>query len=254
MIATFNLTRTGNTAMRLSDFKALTFDCYGTLIDWEGGILNELKPWAEKNGLKFTDDQILEAFAEVESAVEHDNPGWIYRNILAETHRQLAKKWGIKANEADAKEFGESVPRWPAFPDSAEAPAYLKQHYTLVILSNVHNDGIAASAKKMGNPFHHIFTAEMIGSYKPAIRNFEYMLDKLNGLGIAKDKILHTAQSLFHDHAPAQTVGLARAWINRRAGKQGQGATKKLPNQPSVHFEYKTLAEFAAAHKAEQKK
>ena len=186
--------------------------------------------------------------------MEHDNPGWIYRNILAETHRQLAKKWGLKADEATAKEFGESVPRWPAFPDSAEALAYLKQHYTLVILSNVHNDGIAASAAKMGNPFHHIFTAEMIGSYKPAIRNFEYMLDKLNGLGIAKDKILHTAQSLFHDHAPAQAVGLARAWINRRAGKQGQGATKKLPNQPSVHFEFKTLGEFAQAHRAEQKK
>ncbi|MCC7048074.1 MAG: haloacid dehalogenase type II [Alphaproteobacteria bacterium] len=240
--------------MRLSDFKALTFDCYGTLIDWEAGILNELKPWAKKHGLNYTDDQILETFAEVESAVEHDNPGMIYRDILAEVHRKLAAKWKIAADEKAAKDFGESVPRWPAFPDSAEALAYLKQHYTLVILSNVHNDGIAASAKKMGNPFHHIFTAEMIGSYKPSLRNFEYMIDKLKGLGLPKDKILHTAQSLFHDHKPAQEMGLTSAWIDRRAGKQGQGATKKLASQPKVQFRFTSLAEFAAAHKAEQKK
>lgn len=240
--------------MRLSDFKALTFDCYGTLIDWEAGILAELKPWAAKHGLKFTDDQILEAFAEVESATEHDNPGMIYRDILAEVHRKLAKRWSLKADEAAARDFGQSVPRWPAFPDSAEALAYLKQHFMLVILSNVHNDGIAASAAKMGNPFHHVFTAEMIGSYKPSRRNFEYLIDRMKGLGVPKDKILHTAQSLFHDHKPAQEIGLARAWINRRAGKQGQGATKKLPSQPTVDFEFKTLGEFAAAHKAEQKK
>jgi 2-haloalkanoic acid dehalogenase type II len=242
------------TAMRLSDFKALTFDCYGTLIDWEAGILNELKPWAEKNGLEFTDDQSLEAFAEIESATQHDNPAMIYRDILAQVHRRLAKKWGVNADEAAAKEFGESVPRWPAFPDSAEALAYLKQHYTLVVLSNVHNDGIAASAAKLGNPFHHVFTAEMIGSYKPSLQNFEYMLDNMNGLGIAKDKILHTAQSLFHDHKPANEVGLTSAWIDRRAGKQGQGATRKLPNQPKVHFKFSTLGDFAAAHNTEQKK
>jgi 2-haloacid dehalogenase len=241
--------------MRLSDFKALTFDCYGTLIDWEAGILAELKPWLQqKNGPKLTDDQILETFAEIESATEHAHPGMIYRDILAEVHRQLAKKWGIAADEAAAKVFGDSVPRWPAFPDSAEALAYLKQHYMLVILSNVHNDGIAASAAKMGKPFHHIFTAEMIGSYKPSPRNFEYLVEKMQGLGVPKDKILHTAQSLFHDHTPAQAIGLTSAWIDRRAGKQGQGATKKLARQPEVQFKFNTLGELAAAHRAEQKK
>jgi 2-haloalkanoic acid dehalogenase type II len=238
--------------MRLSDFKALTFDCYGTLIDWEAGILNELKPWARRNGLDLPDDRILEDFAEIESAVEHDHPAMIYRDVLAEVHRRLARSWGVPEDGAAARDFGDSVPRWPAFPDSAAALAYLRQHFTLVILSNVHNEGIAASARKLGNPFHHIFTAEMIGSYKPSRRNFEFMIDKLNGLGIPKDKILHTAQSLFHDHKPAQEIGLVSAWIDRRAGKQGQGATKKLATPPKVQFRFETLAQLAEAHRAMQ--
>src|SRR5579864_6145065 len=135
--------------MDLHSFKALTFDCYGTLIDWESGILAELKPWVAANGLKLTDDQILEAYGEAEFACEGVAPSKIYPGILADTMKALAKHWKIPASDAQAAEFGRSVPRWPAFPDSAAALQYLKQHYKLVILSNVDRASFAESNKKL---------------------------------------------------------------------------------------------------------
>ena len=131
--------------MNLLSFKALTFDCYGTLIDWESGILAELKPWVAASGRTLSDDQILEGFGEEESRCETATPSKLYPGILADTFCALGSRWGIAASEAQAAEFGRSVPRWPAFADSAAALAYLKQHYKLVILSNVDRASFAAS-------------------------------------------------------------------------------------------------------------
>ncbi|MGQ0675293.1 MAG: haloacid dehalogenase type II [Rhodospirillales bacterium] len=237
--------------MRISDFKAMTFDVYGTLIDWEAGLLNELGPWARKHGLMPADGAILEAFAAVESPVQREHPRMAYRDVLAETHRRFAATWGIAADEAAALAFGASISRWPAFPDSAAALGYLKGHFTLAALSNVDDASIEPSLEKLGRPFHHVFTAQQIGSYKPDRRNFEYAIAKLAALGIAKKDILHVAQSLYHDHVPAQALGMTSAWIDRRAGKPGAGATAPLANPPKVQFRFKTMAALADRHRAE---
>jgi 2-haloalkanoic acid dehalogenase type II len=235
--------------MNLLSFKALTFDCYGTLIDWERGILAELKPWAAARGRKLTDDQILEAFGEAESRVETATPSKLYPGILADTFRALAQRWEIPASEAEAQAFGRSVPRWPAFPDSAEALHYLKRHYKLVILSNVDRASFAESSKKLEVAFDKVVTAEDVGSYKPDLRNFRRLLDELEPMGLGKEQILHTAQSLFHDVVPAKAMGLKTAWINRRKGRPGGGATVLPKGDATPDIEFPSMAAFVEAHR-----
>ncbi|MBL8670245.1 MAG: haloacid dehalogenase type II [Alphaproteobacteria bacterium] len=233
--------------MRINDFSVLAFDCYGTLIDWEAGILAELTPWLRRNGGTQADDAILEAFGAAESSVEAESPFRLYPDVLAEVHRRLAVTWGIAKDEAAARAFGASVGRWPAFADSAESLRYLKQHYKLVILSNVDRASFAESNKKLGVTFDRICTAQDVGSYKPSPRNFDYLLKEMAGMGIAKERILHTAQSLFHDHAPAKAAGLRTIWINRRKGRPGGGATPPAEAKPD--WEVASLAEMVALHK-----
>ena len=235
--------------MDLRNFKALTFDCYGTLIDWESGILAELKPWVGASGLKLTDDQILEAFGEAESACEAATPSKVYPGILADTMRALAKRWKISATDAQTATFGGSVPRWPAFPDSAAALQYLKQHYKLVILSNVDRASFTESNKKLQVTFDKIVTAQDVGSYKPDLRNFRQLLAEVDKLGIRKEQILHTAQSLFHDVAPAKSVGLKTCWINRRKGRSGGGATKAPIGDATPDIEFSSMAALVEAHR-----
>jgi 2-haloalkanoic acid dehalogenase type II len=235
--------------MDLRSFKALTFDCYGTLIDWESGILAELKPWVAAGGRELTDDQILEAFGEAESACEAATPSKIYPGILADTMRALAKRWNISATDAQTAEFGDSVPRWPAFRDSAAALQYLKQHYKLVILSNVDRASFAESNKKLQVTFDKIVTAQDVGSYKPDLRNFRQLLAEVDKLGIRKEQILHTAQSLFHDVVPAKSVGLKTCWINRRKGRPGGGATKVPTGDATPDIEFASMAALVDAHR-----
>ncbi len=237
--------------MKLSDFSTLTFDCYGTLIDWESGIFNALQPLVAKAANGFNRDQVLEAYARHESAQEHETPDMIYSALLTHVHARLAKEWGVAADPAADAAFGGSVPDWPAFPDSAGALAYLKQHYKLVILSNVDRVSFAGSNKRLGVVFDAIYTAQDIGSYKPNVRNFHYMLEKLAAQGITKDKILHTAQSLFHDHGPAKKVGMTSCWIDRRHAAAGWGATMPPPAEAAYEWRFTSLQAMADAHKAE---
>jgi 2-haloacid dehalogenase len=237
--------------MRLSDFSVLTFDCYGTLIDWETGISEALAPWLVRAGVSRGRDQILEAFAELESAQQAATPGLRYPELLAEVHQGLAERFGIAPDPKAAEEFGASVGNWPAFPDSAEALAYLKQHYQLVILSNVDRASFAQSNESLGVSFDAIYTAEDIGFYKPNPRNFDYLLAHLAEQGIGKAQILHTAESLHHDHIPAKRIGLATCWIHRRAGKQGHGATRVPDAEVRPDFRFESLAAMADARRAE---
>jgi 2-haloalkanoic acid dehalogenase type II len=237
--------------MRLHDFRVLTFDCYGTLIDWESGIYTALQPLLAQSKLGLSRDQVLETFAQHESAQEEETPGMIYSKLLATVHRRLAKAWDIKSDEAEHVRFGASVPHWPAFPDSAEALAYLKQHYQLVILSNVDRESFKGSNRHLGVVFDAIYTAQDVGSYKPNRRNFEYLLKHLSDRGIARTDILHTAQSLFHDHAPARQIGLASAWIDRRHDQGGWGATMAPPKEAGYDFKFPSMAAMVEAHKAE---
>jgi 2-haloacid dehalogenase len=235
--------------MKLTQFKVLSFDCYGTLIDWETGLWTALEPLA--NMANIGRDAALETFGALEAAQQSETPDLLYRDLLARVHAKLAAHWGAPASDATNKTFGASIGNWPAFPDSAEALAYLKQHYKLVILSNVDRQSFAASNKRLGVAFDVIRTAEDIGSYKPNLRNFHDLIATVRALGHDKSDLLHTAQSLFHDHAPAEHLGLARCWINRRADKAtGSGATKPVAHMPKLNFEFPTLAAMAEAHMA----
>jgi 2-haloacid dehalogenase len=238
--------------MRLCDFKVLSFDCYGTLIDWESGIAAALRPLLDRRAGPLSRDEALAAFARHETAQEAETPGMIYADLLARVHARLAAEWGIASSEDEHRAFGASVAAWPAFADAPGALQYLKQFYKLVILSNVDRRSFAASEKRLGVAFDAVFTAEDIGSYKPDLRNFRHMLDALQRMGHAPGEILHTAQSLFHDHMPANALGLHSAWIDRRGGAENAGATPPPP--PGVHYDcrYASLAEFVAAHRAER--
>lgn len=237
--------------MRLSDFKVLSFDCYGTLIDWESGIAAAFAPLAAKSPLRRSREETLESFARHESAQEGETPGLLYSELLARVHRALAAEWGAAAAQEEHRAFGASVGDWPAFADSAAALAYLKGFFKLVILSNVDRVSFAGSEARLGVAFDAVYTAEEIGSYKPDPRNFRHMLAALGALGYRKSDILHVAQSLYHDHAPANREGLASAWIDRRQGAAGWGATMPPPEGVRWDFRFNSLAEFAEAHRRE---
>lgn len=239
--------------MKLTDFTTLSFDCYGTLIDWETGLLSALAAWRARTGLAASDDDFLQAFAAAESAEEGANARAPYPQILAGALERMAANFGVDTREGECAAFGASVGNWPAFPDTTKALAILKQHYKLVILSNIDRASFARSNERLGIEFDAIYTAQDIGSYKPSPRNFNYLLDHLQAdLGVSPDQLLHTAQSLYHDHVPARAMGLATCWINRRAGKEsagkpGGGATKTPATEVTPDFTFASMGEMAAA-------
>ncbi len=237
--------------MKLRNFKVLTFDCYGTLIDWESGMIAGLAPLTAQLTHPPTRDQILEAHAYYESTQQRQTPAALYPAILATVYRRLAEEWGIAVTPADCAQYGRSVKNWPAFDDSAVALQYLKQHYKLVILSNVDHASFAASNAKLDVAFDAIYVAEDIGTYKPHPANFDYMLTMLGKLGYGKADILHTAESMFHDLGPANQHGVASAWIHRRHQREGFGATMPPGTLPAYDFRFTSMAELAAAHRQE---
>jgi len=236
--------------MRLTDCTTLTFDCYGTLIDWESGIVAALQPLLARLGTAPSRDAALAAFARHETRLEAAHPTMRYRELLARVHDALAHEWGAAPDAAGSRRFGASVGDWPAFADTAASLAYLRRHYRLVILSNVDRDSFRASSVRLGVDFDAVFTAEDIGTYKPDPRNFAWLVEHLATMGVAKSQILHTAQSLFHDHAPANAAGLASAWIDRRHAASGWGATAAPPAGVRYDFRFASLAELVAAHQA----
>ena len=235
--------------MKLGDFTTLTFDCYGTLIDWEAGIGTALGAWAGASRLDAAPEALIEAFNRNEHRVQGENPAMLYPLILAEALRGMAADFGVAVADADARAFGASIGEWPAFADSPGALAYLKEHYKLVILSNVDRASFARSNEKLGVAFDAVFTAEEIGTYKPDLRNFHYLLEKLGAMGVAKGDILHTAQSLYHDHGPAKELGLASCWIDRH-GTAGESSATPAP-EATPDFRFHTMEALAAAHRAE---
>lgn len=241
--------------MNLSDFKVLTFDCYGTLIDWESGMVAGLKPLtdriAARDGRPLDRNAVLEAHARQESFHQRQTPAKTYSDLLACVYRRLAEEWGLSVSWDEALGYGRLVANWPAFADSAESLAYLKAHFKLVILSNVDNASFAHSNARLGVDFDAIYTAEDVGSYKPAAANFEYMLEKLATRGIGSSDILHTAESMFHDHAPANRHGLKNCWIYRRHADEGFGATMHPGDMPHYDFRFTSMADMVEAHRAE---
>jgi 2-haloacid dehalogenase len=236
-----------NLAVDLAAFKALSFDCYGTLIDWEAGIAAVLRPWAREAGLDLDDERLLAAYAGHEAAVERDRPTAPYPEVLATAFRRTGETLGRPVDDAWAGRLGASIPDWPAFPDSADALASLATRYRLLVVSNVHRDGFAASNRRLRGRFDAVITAEDVGAYKPADNHFRALLATVDDLGIARAELLHVAQSLFHDHVPARRAGLRSVWINRRHDRPGWGATPEPSEAWTYDLELTSLAELAAA-------
>ena len=237
--------------MRFTEFEALSFDCYGTLIDWESGIAAVLGAWAARAGLRLDDERLLTAFAAQEQVAESDYPAQPYPGILARSFRGLGDSLGVPVSAEDAAALAGSVPDWPAFSDSPAALASLAGHFRLIILSNVDRASFAGSAARLGVRFASVLTAEDIGSYKPSDRNFAALRAEAARLGVDDGKLLHVAQSLFHDHVPAKRAGLPTVWINRRRDRPGWGATPPPSVQVRPDAEFGSMAEFAAAVEAQ---
>ena len=229
----------------LTTYKALSFDCYGTLIDWEAGIAAVLGPWAAEVGLDLTDEDLLLTYGDNEAAAEQATPKARYPDILATAFRATGDKRGRAVNDDWANRLANSVPDWPAFPDSADALARLAKHYQLIILSNVHRAGFAASNEHLHGTFAAIITAEDVGAYKPAENHFRALEAALGDLGIKRSELLHVAQSLFHDHVSAKREGLPSVWINRRHDRSGWGATPEPAEAYGYDLEFDSMAAFA---------
>jgi 2-haloacid dehalogenase len=238
--------------VKLTDFEALSFDCYGTLIDWETGIAAVLSGWAETQGLGLDEERLLSAYSTHEAAAEAELPTELYPGILARGFRSLGEELGAPVSDEDAAALATSVPDWPAFEDSPAALAALAWRYRLIILSNVDRASFAGSNRRLGVEFASVITAQDVGSYKPSPRNFEALAAEAARLGIGQGRLLHVAESLYHDHVPAQQAGLRTVWINRRHDKPGFGATHEPTTPVTPNWEFPSMAAFAAAAQAEQ--
>ena len=224
----------------LGAFDALTFDCYGTLIDWEAGLLAALRealPDADGVG----DDALLESYAGYEAEAERP-PYRSYREVLATGLRGVTADLGLEVADDAVGRFSESVPDWPAFPDSGEALARLHDRYRLGVITNCDTDLFAASERRLGVTFDWVVTAQMARSYKPARAGFELAFETI---GAPRERILHVAQSLFHDHVTAKALGLHTVWIDRRHDRPGSGATPPAQAEPDAT--YPSMEAFADA-------
>ena len=216
--------------MNFDHFECLSFDCYGTLIDWETGILSALRSILETNEVKASHDDLLVLYGKTETEIEA-GPYRLYREVLKDVLAKIGDVLGFRPSYEDLESFSMSVMNWPAFPDSSQALCALATKYRLIILSNIDDDLVRFSEKLLGVEFDHIFTAQQIGSYKPSRRNFEYLIQHS---GLPQNKILHVAQSLFHDISHAKEIGFSTVWVNRRQGLSGYGATPPTEASPDL--------------------
>ncbi len=228
----------------LSRTKVLTFDCYGTLIDWEAGILGALRRYLSPD--QAADDDLLEDYAALEADAEAGQYKR-YREILGQSLATVIGRRGVVLSADDAAQLGGSVVDWPAFPDSASALKALATRFDMGVITNCDDDLFAASNARLGEPFRWVITAQQARSYKPSLNNFQVAFERI---GVPQDEVVHVAQSLFHDHVPAKHLGLRSVWINRRAGRSGSGATPPADATPNATFsDMASFAEFALANK-----
>lgn len=234
--------------MDFSRFEYLTFDCYGTLIDWETGILTALRPLLAAHQRRLGDRELLETYAEMENRIEQ-GPYIRYAKVLEEVVNGLGQRLGFRPHEKEKRVLVESLKDWPPFSDTVGALKKLATRYKLCVISNVDDELFAESEYHLTGGaaadgsirFAHVITAEQCGSYKPSLNNFAVALERI---GVGTSKILHVAQSLYHDIAPAHGIGLTTVWVNRRKGRVGAGATPATSDvMPDV--EVATLQELA---------
>jgi len=216
--------------INFEQFEILSFDCYGTLIDWESGILNALKPILENHSINISDQEILELFAKIESIQESEDY-LKYGEILKNVVQEFGKDLKFEPTEFELNALPNSIQHWEPFSDTVEALKALKKRYKLTIISNIDDEFFAHTAKKLGVDFDWVITAEQVKSYKPSLQNFEVALQRM---GITHDRLLHVAQSIYHDIVPAKSMGLATVWVNRRKDQDGFGATVPANETPDL--------------------
>ncbi|MCA1992643.1 MAG: haloacid dehalogenase type II [Coleofasciculus sp. S288] len=217
-------------AIDFQQFEVLSFDCYGTLIDWEKGILRALKSIFSNHNIDISDNQLLVLFAEKE-ALQESGEYLKYREILKKVAQSIGEELNVELTDSELNALPDSIQFWEPFSDTVGALKTLKKRCKLTIISNVDNDLFAYTAKKLEVPFDWIITAEDVKSYKPSLRNFEVALQRM---GISPNKLLHIAQSVYHDIVPAKSMGLTTVWVNRRKGKEGFGATAPASGIPEL--------------------
>ena len=237
--------------MDFARFKVLTFDCYGTLIDWETGLLAALRSILKNHGKVVPDAQALQIYADLEAAAEAASfrP---YRSILETVVIGFGQRLGFTPSAEEARALAESIRDWTPFPDTVRALQRLKQRYKLVILSNIDDDLFGFSAKRLEVRFDQVITAQQCRSYKPSLNNFQTMMQRL---GVSAGEVLHCAESRFHDVAPAKQLGIATVWVNRHAARPGPSASGSGTAVPDLEVpDMKSLAELvesAAAQRAQ---
>jgi 2-haloacid dehalogenase len=218
---------------------AVSFDCYGTLIDWESGIVAAIRPILEARGLDLSDTQILALFADIEPMAQRGQ--YVeYRQVLRDVMRELARRTGFSPDDADLDCLVDSLPDWPPFPDTVGALRAIKSRYNIAIISNIDDDLFALTARRLDVEFDQVITSQQARSYKPSLHNFVLALDRI---AVSPDRLLHVAQSAFHDVAPAKSIGLSVVWVNRHGGRD-VGATR--PVQATPDLEVPDLATLAS--------
>jgi 2-haloacid dehalogenase len=210
--------------------RVLTFDCYGTLIDWETGILSALQPIVTDHGVTAEDERLLALHAELESEAEL-GPYTPYRRLLMTILRGVGERLGFTPSADEQSRFADSVGDWPPFADTRAALRALRRRFQLAIISNTDDDLFARTNQQLEVAFDWIVTAQQVRSYKPSLNNFRVALARI---GLPTEQVLHVAQSLFHDHVPAKQLGLETVWVNRRYGKAGSGATPPAHARPDL--------------------
>ncbi len=222
-----------------SNYTWLTFDCYGTLIDWESGIVGAVRPLLAASGRNISADGILELYASIETR-EEAGPYRPYRDILETCMRRMAARLFFSLDDQQAQVLGNTIGKWHPFADSVSALARLKRRYKLAVISNIDDDMFAQTSKLLGDPFDAVITAQQARSYKPSTNNFKVALERI---GEPAAKILHCAQSLYHDIPPAKALGMGTVWVDRRAGQRGSGATPQFKADPDLRVA--SMAELA---------
>ncbi|MGO8684787.1 MAG: haloacid dehalogenase type II [Thermoleophilia bacterium] len=228
-------------ARELRSFDVLTFDCFGTLIDWERGLLSALHAVLNEHRLVAGDDTLLESYASHEAALERGEFRH-YRDVLAGSFLGVCAELGFSPTADEEAGFVDSIGQWPAFADAAVALARLQTTYRLAVITNCDDDLFAVTSRKLGVTFDWVVTAEQAHSYKPSLWTFEFALARI---GVPPERVLHVAQSLYHDHVPARRLGLATVWIDRRHDRLGFGATPPAAISPDLRFD--DLTSFADA-------
>jgi 2-haloacid dehalogenase len=227
-------------------FKVLTFDCYGTMIDWETGIFSALRPILARHERKITDCEVLDLYSELEASAEQGEFRR-YRDVLQSVVRGFGERLGFSPTDAEVRSLPESLANWQPFPDTVEALPKLKTRYQLAVISNVDDDLFATTVPKLGVAFDQVITARQAGCYKPCAGIFELAEDRL---GVSREHWLHVGQSIYHDVIPAQSFGIATVWVNRPSRRPGAGAAKAISGKPDLEVpDLSTLANLSKSHR-----